>query len=179
MKRGGFLKRRTPLRTQSSLRTSVSLKRTGFNSLRTKVGLRKSSRMSVPTLERALWLLCKALIRKLYPARCYTCGQSNLKGRNWQTGHMWPKATLGAYLKYDLRVLRPQCYRCNIDLGGNGAEFYTRMLEEIGKPQMAKLVKDKSVSVRALDHYTTLIAQYSDILKDISETTSMPPVNAP
>lgn len=70
---------------------------------------------------------------------------------------MWPKASLGAYLKYDMRVLRPQCFRCNIHLGGQGAIFYRKMLEEIGEEAMAQLIRDRNVSVKAMSHYTTLL----------------------
>lgn len=116
-------------------------------------------------LERVLWTLCRALIRAIYPNRCYTCGQAGLKGRNWQTGHLWPKASLCAFLKYDLRVLRPQCYCCNIDLGGNGAVYLERVIEEKGHEYVAELIKDKQVSVRARDHYQGLIVTYGALLK--------------
>ena len=76
---------------------------------------------------------------------------------------MWAKASLGAYLKYDLRVLRPQCFRCNMRLGGMGAEFYRRMLDEIGKEAMDKLEKDRQVRVNAYDHYVKILAEYRAI----------------
>lgn len=76
---------------------------------------------------------------------------------------MWPKASLGAYLKYDLRLLRPQCYLCNIHHGGQGAMFYARMLKEIGPQEMAKLQADRRVSVKALPHYLELIEKYKQL----------------
>lgn len=80
---------------------------------------------------------------------------------------MWNKATLSAFLKYDLRVLRLQCYRCNIDLGGNGAEFLERLIAERGGVYVQNLSKDKKVSVRANDHYAKLITVYEEILEDL------------
>lgn len=62
---------------------------------------------------------------------------------------MWPKASLGAHLKHDLRILRPQCYHCNINLGGMGAAFYARMLAENGKKYMEALVKEKQITIQA------------------------------
>lgn len=80
---------------------------------------------------------------------------------------MWAKASLGAYLKYDLRVLRPQCARCNIFLGGMGAEFYAHMLREIGPEKMQALESDRRVTVKAYDHYLKLITEYTSILKTL------------
>ena len=90
-------------------------------------------------------------------------------GGNWQTGHLWAKASLGAYLKYDLRVLRPQCYHCNINLGGLGAEFYRRMFILEGQEYMENLVKDRQVSVKALDHYLKLLSDYQEILESLNK----------
>lgn len=81
-------------------------------------------------------------------------------GSNWHAGHLYPKASLGAYLKYDLRVIRSQCYHCNINLGGNGAVFYQKMLKENGQEFMDQLEKDKRVLVKAYDHYVLLLEEY-------------------
>ena len=95
---------------------------------------------------------------------CYTCGAKDLRGSNRQLGHMWSKASLGAFLKYDMRVLQFQCYRCNINLGGNGADFYARKLKEIGPKAMKQLEADRQVEVRAKDHYLKLIEEYEHAL---------------
>lgn len=77
---------------------------------------------------------------------------------------MIPKAACGAYLKYDLRNLRPQCYHCNINLGGNGAIFIENMREREGDEYVDKLMRDRQVTVKAYDHYLMLIDKYEDIL---------------
>lgn len=125
--------------------------------------LRKKSKEPISRLQRKIWELVKQIVRKKYPHQCYTCGASNLSGSNLQTGHMWAKASLGAFLKYDLRVLRPQCARCNLFLGGMGATFYARMLKEIGPEEMAKLEKDRQVSVKAYDHYLKVLSDYQKL----------------
>lgn len=76
---------------------------------------------------------------------------------------MWAKASLGAYLKYDLRILRPQCYHCNMNLGGQGALFYAKMLKENGKAYMTRLEKDRQVNIKALPHYQMLLEEYKKI----------------
>ena len=127
--------------------------------------LAKQSKMPISKLQRKIWQLCKQLTRKRYGNVCYTCGLRDLSGTNWHTGHMWAKASLGAYLKYDLRVLRPQCMTCNVWQGGRGADFYAKMLREIGEEKMAELQKDRQKTVRAYEHYEQLLKQYQEILK--------------
>lgn len=128
-----------------------------------KTRLRKKSKLPISKLQRKLWELCKQLTRRSYGNVCYTCGSTGLSGSNWHTGHLWAKASLGAYLKYDLRVLRPQCYNCNINQGGRGADFYAKMLVEIGKVEMEKLQRDRQVTVKAYDHYLKVLAKYKEI----------------
>jgi len=134
---------------------------------RTKI--RKQSKEKISVIQRKIWEHCKRIIRTIYPNVCYTCGATGLEGSNWHTGHMWAKASLGAYLKYDLRVLRPQCYNCNINHGGAGADFYKRMLKEIGEEAMAQLERDRQVTVKAYDHYVKVLSEYQK-----SETFASP-----
>ncbi len=94
-------------------------------------------------LKKELWELCKQIIRKRYGNTCYTCDAHPLEGSNWHTGHFIAQSICGVYLKYDLRNLRPQCYRCNISLVGNGAVFYHRLLGELGPDYLSSLFADK------------------------------------
>ena len=144
--------KKTPLRRKTNLKSKSCLK--------------KKSKQKISTIQIKLWNLCKEITRKRYPHLCYTCGATGLSGSNLQTGHLWAKASLGAALKYDLRVLRLQCARCNLFLGGMGAEFYTKMLAEIGEEKMAQLQKDRQVEVRAYEHYEKLISDYQKILEN-------------
>ena len=152
------------------------MKRTGFKRKLTKplkrTKLKKKSKAKISTLQNKLWNLCKKITRLKYGNSCYTCPQKNLIGSNWQTGHVpWAKASLGAYLKNDLRLLRPQCYNCNINLGGMGAEAYKKMLKEIGNEGMRKLEKERQITVNAYSHYSSLIPQYEEILKELEKTS--------
>ncbi len=76
---------------------------------------------------------------------------------------MWAKASLGAYMKYDLRVLRPQCMTCNVWKGGMGADFYAKMLKEYGHVYMDRLSKDRNITVNAYDHYAKILNDYKSI----------------
>lgn len=83
---------------------------------------------------------------------------------------MWAKASLGASLKYDLRVLRPQCYKCNMNYGGMGAEFYKRMLRDEGEEYMAKLEKDRQIITKAYDHYVIVLEEYKQLVDKLEKS---------
>lgn len=126
--------------------------------------LRKNGKQPISKIQKKLWELCKEIIRKRYGNICYTCGKQNLEGSDWHTGHLIPKAALGAYLKYDLRVLRPQCYHCNINLGGNGAEFLRKMSQCEGDAYVEAIYRDRLVTVKAYDHYLKLVEEYQKLI---------------
>lgn len=146
MKRSGFKPRKSPLRAKTPLRASQRLRRV--------------SKQPISKLQKLIWNECKRITRATYGNSCYTCPKKGLKGSDWHTGHMWPKAALGAYLKYDLRILRPQCYHCNINLGGCGADFIERMSKECAPEFMAALREDRKVTVKAYDHYLRILDEY-------------------
>jgi len=129
-----------------------------------KTSLKRKSKSPIRKIQDEIWELCKQITRTKYGNVCYTCHKGDLSGSNWHTGHMWAKASIGANLKYDLRILRPQCYFCNVNCGGRGAEFYARMLKENGAEFMEQLEKDRQVSVKAIDHYTKLLEEYKTMV---------------
>lgn len=125
--------------------------------------LNKVSKQSISKIQRKLWEECKRIIRKRYPNNCYTCPAKNLQGSNLHTGHMLAKASLGAYLKYDLRLLRPQCMTCNIWHGGQGAIFIENMRKIEGNEYVDKILQDRNVTVKAIDHYMKLLEEYKQL----------------
>jgi hypothetical protein len=76
---------------------------------------------------------------------------------------MLAKASVGAYLKYDLRLLRPQCYLCNIRHGGRGADFIENMRRIEGNDYVDQILKDRQVTVKAYDHYVKILEEYKSI----------------
>lgn len=127
--------------------------------------MRKSSKQPISKIQRQIWVECKRIIRKRYGNICYTCGRAGLEGSNWHTGHVFPKAALSALLKYDLRVLRPQCYNCNINLGGNGAVFIDRLREREGVVYVSRIIEDRIKTVKAYDHYVKILEEYKGVDK--------------
>lgn len=128
--------------------------------------MRKQSKQSISKIQRDLWQECRRIANDTQSnsngeVDCYTCPAKDLQGSNKQLGHVpWAKASLGAFLKYDMRVLKFQCMRCNCHMGGQGAEAYKRMLREEGKAFMNQLEKDRQVSVKAYDFFTELLEKY-------------------
>lgn len=122
-------------------------------------------------LREELWAECKRIIRARYIRsdgmwNCYTCDRLIDEPSKAQTGHFIPSASGGAFLRYDLRNLRVQDYYCNINLGGNGTEFYRRMVEEIGQEEVDKLFQDKNKTIKADKWwYMEKIKEYNDILR--------------
>jgi len=158
LKRTGFQnKPRKPLKRSGFSKGTASLK---------KSTLKKVSKQPISKIQKKLWELCRQIIKKKYGNTCYTCGKKNLEGSNYHIGHFIPKAACGAYLKYDLRNLRPQCYHDNINLGGAGAEYYRRMVEREGQGYVDKLFEDKNITVKAYDHYLELIDKYTNMLSN-------------
>jgi hypothetical protein len=125
----------------------------------------KTKKLTISKLQKLLWLECKRIVRARYDHTCYTCGKSGLVGSDLQTGHMIAKAALGAYLKYDLRLLRPQCTNCNIWHGGMGAVFIENMRMREGDEYVDGILADRNVSVRAYDHYLRLLFEYRELEK--------------
>ena len=64
-----------------------------------------------------------------------------------QAGHFIPQAQ-GNAVRFDLRNIHVQCYRCNINLGGNGPEYYPFMLEKYGQDVIDELRKLSNTSVK-------------------------------
>lgn len=129
---------------------------------------KKSRRKSSPEklLKKKLWELCKQITRKKYGNTCYTCGKTALQGSQWQTGHFIPSSTCGLYLRYDLRNLRPQCYYCNINLGGNGSAFYRNLVHSDGQEYVDQLFRDKQrVTKSSVAFFEEMVISHTAILE--------------
>lgn len=125
------------------------------------------SKNPLKTVKNKLWKLCVELTRKKYGDECYTCGKGGLSGKNWHTGHFIPRSYCGAFLKYDLRNLRPQCYNCNINLGGNGAEFMRKMLIRDGQEYVEKIFEDRNRTTSEKELYPYLLEKYKLMLEEL------------
>jgi hypothetical protein len=130
--------------------------------------MKKQSKQPISKIQRQLWQECRRVADILYPPKngatyCYTCDKP-ISGSNKQLGHFIPKGACGANLKYDVyRNLRWQCYHDNINLGGNGTEFYRRMVRDHGQEYVDKIFQDKNITVKAYDYFVELLDKYKQI----------------
>lgn len=86
-----------------------------------------TAKPSLSKLKKTLWALLAPAIRQAYGPLCFTCG-----GNGNQTGHMFAKGRAHAISAWHPDNLRPQCFYCNINMGGNGAEFARRYIDNYG-----------------------------------------------
>jgi len=114
----------------------------------------KAKKVKVSTLKKKLWEKTKLAVREKYLdhrgyVNCYTCDKLLTEKKDMHTAHFLPSASCGAYLRYDMRNLRICCYNCNVNLGGNGAEYYRRMVNEMGQEHVDQIFKDKQKVIQA------------------------------
>lgn len=105
---------------------------------------------------------------------CYTCDKHVvLKGSrpgervtcgHWVEGHRNATYIVEVYM-------RPQCYYCNMMLGGNQGEFRDRIRKELGDAEVDRLLieskKDVQISVA---EYLQLEAYYKQLLKNLTNS---------
>lgn len=132
-----------------------------------KTKLKRKSKSETRVIQDLLWQECRRIIKAEYikdgKYYCYTCGKE-IEGSNCQLGHFIPNSVGGALLRYNLDNLRLQCYYDNINLGGNGSEFYRKLVEEKGQSFVDALFKLKNQgTVNAIDHYKKLLKDYSQL----------------
>ena len=128
--------------------------------------MKKPKKLTIGKLQKILWQETRRVADIIYPPKngifyCYICGRP-ISGVNKQLAHLIPKSVCGAFLKYDVyRNLKWCCFNDNINLGGNLAEYYRKMLQENGQEFMDKLYFDKNnVSIKAYDHFEKLLEEY-------------------
>ena len=145
------------------------MKRTGFKKKPTKPLKRtklKKGKSDIRKIQDLLWQECRRIILTRYERNgkhyCFTCDKE-VSGSNRQLGHFIPNSVGGALLRYNLDNLRIQCYYDNINLGGNGSEFYRRLVKENGEEFVEKLFALKGQTTKAIDYYKMLLEKYKKI----------------
>jgi len=68
---------------------------------------------------------------------CVTCGMTK-HWKEMQAGHYVPQAQ-GDAARYELDNVWCQCYRCNINLGGNGPEYTPFMIRKLGQKRVEEI----------------------------------------
>jgi len=112
----------------------------------------------------------KELTIKLHGRDCYTCPQKNLTGINCQLGHVpWPRSELAVRCIYMTDYTRIQCFRCNINCGGNGAKALKRMLAEgIDVDEMERRSQSLKGKTTPIQWFIDKRAEYQNLIKTLT-----------
>lgn len=108
-------------------RLKAATKKAKREAKRARIGTKK---VTLTRAKAIFWALLSRAIRDEYGPSCYTCDREGI-----QAGHMFPKSRAHALSAWHPDNIRPQCYNCNINLGGNGAEFAARYIAQYGQAQ--------------------------------------------
>ena len=116
----------------------------------------------------ALWVKLSRSDDGLY-VPCYTCGaMMEIGTSNCQAGH-WIAKSVDSYHFFDERMVRPQDYRCNINLGGNAEEFRLRLIDELGEEVVNEMSAErKKIAKRSRDWYVSKIIHYRCELEEMT-----------
>ncbi len=126
----------------------------------------KRKKSNKKKLKDKLWELTSGYVRRSRAdhvgyVSCVTCGMTK-HWKEMQAGHFIPQAQ-GDAVRFDLRNIHPQCHRCNINLGGNGAEYYPFMLSEYGQEVIDELRKKSRTTVKFTE------SDYEEMIRDIKQ----------
>ena len=133
----------------------------------------KAKLKSLSALKKELWDLFSLHQKLVYSSdgewcNCYTCDKPIKIGTtNCQGGHCLSKAANGG-LYFDERSVRPQCYYCNINLGGDHYHFNERLKQEIGLDEWNDMYsKRKTLVKRTRDWYLEQIEYYKTAVAEL------------
>ena len=126
---------------------------------------KKIKKIPIKKIKKLLWIECRRVADSLYVGQngtytCFICKRP-ISGSNKQLSHLIPKSVCGTFLKYDVhRNLKWCCYNCNINLGGNLAEYYREMLKTHTQEFMEELYADKKRTVKENEFLPALLEKY-------------------
>ena len=105
------------------------------------MAVKKKKKVSLSAAKKKAWSAMSLWIRSKEAINgycsCVTCGWTG-EISSMQAGHWIPKAQ-GNAIYFEETNIHPQCYRCNINLGGNGPEYYSFMLRTYGQEELDRL----------------------------------------
>lgn len=131
----------------------------------------------VRNIAKEVWQLCREICflrdkNAQGEINCYTCNARNLQKSNKQLGHGYPKGALGVSMQYELKILKFQCYFCNINLGGCGAVFWKHLENEYGKKEADQLYAEckasKGLTTKARPYLLAKIEEYKKKLAELN-----------
>lgn len=100
---------------------------------------------------KAFQLYLRALWTKSGLCNCYTCDKPK-SYKEIQVGHWVEGHSNASYINE--YYVRPQCFYCNIQLGGNQGEFRDRMRKELGNERVDELLREskKTLDIKVSEY---------------------------
>lgn len=131
----------------------------------------------VRELKKRAWKLFSIYIRLKYmdaethTITCYTC-EREMSFRNAQAGHAIGGRTNSVL--FDEDIVRPQCYRCNVALGGNYPIFVTKLIEENGLKWWENKLRNSNKTKRfTVNELEKMIEEYTKKIKELENEKSI------
>ena len=129
-------------------------------------------KISLKSIQKNIWAECRRIKNVKQATTCFICSSDLTKAKSRQLGHLIPKTFLPTQMKYDLRLLEPCCYYCNINCGGNGFVFGEKMKQKYGHQFILEIYNDfsywksleKLTDKEKLTYYSELLEKYKTIL---------------
>lgn len=120
--------------------------------------------------KKKLWTIFSKYIRARDGYKCITCGKKG-KGGQIHAGHFIPRASGGMSLYFHEDNVNAQCYRCNINLGGNGGVYYIELVAKRGQEVVDNIffLKDQGYLKLGVEDYERMIEEYKIKLKELDE----------
>jgi len=121
----------------------------------------------ISKLKKDVWTLVSKYVRNKYAVKgcdiCYTCGIKK-PIKEMQAGHGIGGRSNA--IIFDLDILKPQCYGCNIMKSGNYDVFHEKLIKEHGLKWMEKKWKlAKTTKQFTVTELTALKEHYKELLK--------------
>lgn len=124
-------------------------------------GSTKKQKMTIGRWKKKLWVVFAKFIKERDGYVCFTCGRP-VEGKNAHAGHFIPKSVCGLGLYFSELNVHAQCFHCNINLGGNGAEYYVRMVEKYGQEVVDDLMEQKRNKITKELNWEELWERYNN-----------------
>jgi len=124
--------------------------------------VKKPKKKTEKQLKNILWAIVSKRIKERDKNICFT-SDKYVEGSNSHCGHGTPSSVGGGRLRYHPKNLHCQSYHENVNLGGNGREYYKRQVDKYGQETIDKLdqLKNKYIKVDVI-FYQKLIDLYTN-----------------
>ncbi len=151
--------RQTPLKRKTGLKAKTPLRSHKTPQVKSKPKKRVKTQAQ---LKKQLDTIFSLYIRKVHPARCYTCGKTDTA---LQCGHFISRAYLAT--RFHENNCRPQCIGCNIFGHGKPLDFEENLKRDLGEQYVEDMKKlrhsivkyDRAWYVDKINYYQSLLVE--------------------